>query len=321
MTTASNMLPYSNLLRHIIDTGTDLKNERTGEICRYVVSAKLEFNLSDGFPVPTQRRFSFKSCLGELLGFFRGYTNAVDFESVGSKVWYANANETKAWLANPYRQGQENENGRIYGVQWNSWRDSRIADTQEERDRLLSLGYEIEVEGVDKWAMVRYINQLENALRTILTNPSDRRIIVSGWNVAELDMMSLPPCHHTYTFVCNPDGTLDIECCMRSWDTVLAFNIQLTAIFLHIMARLSGRRPGRVFLQATNAHIYGHHFDGAELMLSRSHYDAPELILSDSIEAVKSLDDIPGIFQRIEPEYIWLEGYESHEAIKFRMSA
>jgi len=315
----TNMQPYHDVMANSLAKGHKLLNERTGEICHYLFGQHLVFNLNDGFPAPTSKKFFVKSCVGELLGFFRGYTSAADFRSVGTKVWDANANQTAAWLTNPYRKG-EDDCGQIYGAQFTRWRDSRIADTETERDRLLGLGYEIELEGKDgRFAMVRYINQLENALHTLLTNPSDRRIIVSAWNVAELDMMSLPPCHHTYTFVANPDGTLDLECSMRSWDQVLAFNIQLTAIFLSIVAKMVGRKANLVVLNASNAHVYDSHREAAELMLSREHHAAPTLVLSDNIKPV-TLETIKGAFERINPEDIWLDGYTSHDAIKVKMA-
>lgn len=319
MNKPSNMQVFHDLLHRIMNTGTDLLNERTGEVCRYITGAHLEFDMKDGFPAITTKKLFFKSCVGELLGFFRGYTSAADFRTVGTKVWDANANTTKAWLDNPYRKG-EDDAGAIYGKQWARLRDSRVAETPMERDRLLGLGYEIEVDGGSKWAMVRHINQLENLLHTLLTNPSDRRMIISGWNVAELDMMSLPPCHHTYTFVANPDGTLDIECAMRSWDTFLAFNIPLTAVFLHVVARLANMVPGNLYLNATNAHAYSGHFEAIELMLSREHYPAPQIALSDRIKPV-TLDTIKGAFERIEPDDVWLENYVSHDAIKATMAA
>lgn len=315
----SNMQNYHQLMRRIMADGRDILNERTGEVCRYITGAHLEFSMSDGFPAITTKKLPFKSCIGELLGFFRGYDNAADFEKVGTKVWYANANETEAWLKNPNRRG-ENDLGRIYGVNWNAWRDSRIANSIEERDRLLVSGYKVEVDGGKSFAMVRYINQLENALRMILTNPSDRRIIVTGWNPGELDQMALPPCHMTYTFVANEkDKTLDVEVGMRSWDTFLAFNIPLGAAFLEVMARLSGYKANKVILNATNAHIYGNHFEQVETMLSRDHYPAPKLELSENIKQV-TVDQIEGVFSRIEPEDFVLQGYLHHEPIRAPMA-
>lgn len=312
--------PYYEALQHVLDTGLLLKNERTGIHCTYLVGAHLEFDVRKFFPAPTRKKFFFKSCLGELLGFFRGYTSAADFRSVGTKVWDGNANKTKAWLSNPYRKG-EDDTGATYGKQWTSWENRRIANDDADRDYLIGKGFEVEMEGKDgRFAMLQKINQLENVVRTILTNPSDRRIILSGWNIGEIDMMSLPPCHMTYTFTPHEDGSIDLECAMRSWDMFLAFNVQLATVFLAVVARLTGRTSGMVVLNATNYHLYSNGVEAAKLMLSRDDRPEPTLVLSDNIKQV-SLDEIKGCFERINPEDIWLEGYTSHDAIKVEMAA
>lgn len=172
--------------------------------------------------------------------------------------------------------------------------------------------------------MERSINQLENALRTIITNPSDRRTIVSGWNPAEFDQMALPPCHMDYRFVAFENTkTLHVVMTIRSWDLFLgaSFNIASTALFLSIMARLAGYTPGMVTIQATNAHIYEDHFEQVKELLTREHFAAPQLVLSDRIKPIANLDEIAGVFTRIEPSDIALEGYQSHAAIKAPMAA
>mgnify|MGYP000464517917 FL=1 len=203
---------------------------------------------------------------------------------------------------------------------------------EAERDRLLALGYQVRMCADDvseegkktEWLMQRTINQLENALTKLLTDPSDRRVIVSGWNVAELDMMALPPCHMDYRFVAfeNP-RVLNLVMTIRSWDLFLGApaNIAATSIFLAIMARLAGFEPGVVTIQATNAHIYEDDFDQVRELLAREHLDAPKLILSDNIKRIERLEDVAGAFTRIEPTDITLEGYESHAAIKAPMAA
>lgn len=307
------MKPYFDLMQSVKDTGFKSKNERTGEICTYLTGTQVKFDLRHGyFPANQRRKVGIKSALGELLGFFRGYTNAADFEKVGSKVWYANANETKAWLANPYRKG-ENDLGRIYSSQWTEWRDARVATTLSEAASLKLQGFEIELEGVDgSCLMVRYINQLDEILYKLLTDPSDRRIILNGWNVAELDQCALVPCHISYDFVANPDNSLDVVCHMRSWDMHLAFNIQLAAIFVSIVARLVGRVAGTVTVNATNAHLYSSAEVAVDEVLSRTDdFYAPTLELSSNIKQV-TLDNYKGAFARIDPEDIWLEGYKSH---------
>jgi thymidylate synthase len=312
---------FHDLMRRTIEEGHIQHNARTGIDCYVLVGEQLKYDLKDGFPAITTKKLAFKSALGELLGFFRGYTSAADFRAIGCKVWDGNANETKAWLESPFRKG-EDDCGAIYGAQMTAWRDSRIAKDEAERDFYLGRGYTVEMEGKDgRFAMVRYINQLENALRTILTNPSDRRIIVSSWNVGVLDTMSLPPCHMDYRFVAFEDTKeLHLVSTQRSYDEFLAFNTTICALFLEIMARLSGYTARTVTIQHTNAHVYGNHIEQVKLQLSRDHYPAPRLWISDNVRPV-TLEEIPGVFERLLPEDFALEGYLCHEAIKAPMAA
>ena len=322
---------YHQLLRLTMEQGVDQHNTRTNKLCRALVGHQVQYDLRQGFPALTTRKLPFKNIVGELLGFFRGYDNAADFRALGCHFWDINANETPAWLASPYRRGHD-DLSRIYGKQWTEWMDRRIVDAPAERDRLLGLGYQVRMCAEDvseegkktEWLMQRTINQLENALTKLLTDPSDRRVIVSGWNVAELDMMALPPCHMDYRFVAfeNP-RVLNLVMTIRSWDLLLGApaNICATAIFLSVMARLAGYEPGVVTIQATNAHIYEDHFDQVRELLSRDHLEAPKLILSDNIKRIERLEDIAGVFARIEPSDITMDGYVSHAAIKAPMAA
>lgn len=329
------MQNYHTLLEAVLTTGKDQMNVRTGKICRALVGYQLQYSFADGFPAITTKKLAFKNMRGELLGFFRGYTNAADFRSLGCTVWDDNANKTPAWLANPYRKGVD-DLGSIYSKQWVQYLDRRIVDNTQERDRLLALGYTTRMHQdqtgdgsqANLWLMEREINQLENALRMLLTDPSDRGIIVSGWNVAELDMMALRPCHMDYRFVAfdgaTPDDpkTLHVVMTIRSWDLFLGapFNIASTSLFLAIMARLAGMTAGTVTIQATNAHIYADHYDQVREQLSRQHFKAPTLLLADSIKPV-GLDEVAGAFTRINPDDISLLDYESHGAIKAVMAA
>lgn len=198
----SQMKQYHDLIEFILLNGKDILNTRTGSICKTIIGCQMTFDMSEGFPVLTTRKLPFKGIRGELLGFFRGYTSATDFRALGCKFWDGNANETKAWLDNFYRKG-EDDCGNIYGKQWTNWEVIRISESQEESKHLSKPGSEWEFLGSTDYnhstgsgfdIYRKYINQLENVVRTIITNPSDRRLIVSGWNIGEFDRMSLPPC-------------------------------------------------------------------------------------------------------------------------------
>jgi thymidylate synthase len=319
------MQQYHDLMSRVLAFGETQVNERTGKRCTSLIGEQLKFDMADGFPAVTTKELAFRAVVGELLGFFRGYQNARQFAELGCKVWFQNANETEAWLANPNRKGAD-DLGRIYSAQWTDWRDTRIARSEHEREDMTARGYIEKLYDAEQgaWMMERGINQVEQALRTLLTDPSDRRIIVSGWRPDEFDLCALPACHKDYAFVPRlRDGTLDLVMTIRSWDLFLGapFNIASTALFLHIMARLSGYRPGTVTMQVVNAHIYGDHVDAVRLQLTRDHYPQPALWLSDSIAKVTHVDQIPGVFARIQPDDIRFVDYQHHPKIYAAMAA
>lgn len=315
------MQQYDNLLRRILGGGK-LRPNRTGVDTHFVLGGELEFNMADGFPAITTKKLAFKTAVGELLGFFRGYQSAAQFRELGCKVWDGNANETKEWLASPYRKGTD-DLGRIYGAQWTDWRDWKEADSSAEKDRLQALGYEIRAYDADKgrWVMRRGINQLEDALRAIMIAPTNRRIMITGWRPDEFDQMALPPCHVDYQFICDVGTkTLHMVFFQRSFDTALGFNITLGALMLHIFAKLAGYTPGTMKHFIGDAHIYVNHFEGVEEMLSREHFDPPTLRLGKSIPTLTSPNQIKGVFAKIQPEDITLDGYVSHSPIYFPLA-
>lgn len=315
------MKNFHDLLGHLITFG-QYKPNRTGVGTFADVGHMLKFDLREAYPAITTKKLAFKSMVAELCGIFRGYQSAAEFGALGCNVWYQNANETKPWITSPARKGKD-DIGRAYGAQWTDWRDTRIVKNQEEADRLLAAGYALEAHDTARnvWVLERGINQLEEALRTLLTDPFNRRIIINGWRPDEADLQAIPVCHVAYQFVVLPDGTLHSTLWQRSFDAFLAYNVSTLALFTHIMARLSGYKVGTATMFISDAHVYENHVDQVKLQLSREHLPAPTLVLSDKIRKIENLDDIKGAFARIEPEDIWLEDYVSHAAIKAPMAA
>lgn len=316
-------LSYLGLVEYLVESG-QYKPNRTGVATFGDVGHVLKADLREGFPALTTKKLAFNAVKGELLGFFRGYDNAADFRALGCKVWDQNANETPSWLNNPNRKGTD-DLGRIYGVQWTRWRDTRIARSQEEMARLAAAGYPLVAHDKERGVAVyeRELNQLEQALRTLLTNPYDRRIIINGWRPDELDQMALPPCHVAYQLVAMPDNTLHITMWQRSLDTFLGvpFNLASTALMLSLFARLTGRTPATVTLFGTDMHVYENHVDQVHEQAARTPLGAPKLVISDRIKPLTSVEEVTGVFEDIEPQDIWLEDYESHAAIKAPMAA
>lgn len=314
---------YLGLLEHLTTAG-QYKPNRTGVGTFADVGHMLKFDLRDGFPAVTTKKLAFNAVKGELLGFFRGYDNAADFRALGCKVWDQNANETPSWVNNPNRKGTD-DLGRIYGVQWTKWRDTRIARTPGERVKFATSGYTLVADDKERNVAVyeRTLNQLEDALRTLLTNPYDRRIIINGWRPDEFDLLALPPCHVAYQLVALPDNTLHITMWQRSTDAFLGwpFNQASTALMLALFARLTGRTAATVTMFSSDTHVYENHVEQVREQVAREPFKAPTLVLSDNIKQVKDVSEVSGVFERIEPSDIQLKDYEHHPALAAPMAA
>lgn len=316
---------YHDLLEHVMKHGVDEMNQRTGQVCRAVSGYELKFNLGLGFPALTTRKIPFMAARGELLGFFRGYDNSDDFARLGCRFWEANANQTADWLANRHRRGH-GDLGRIYSKQWTEWTDRRIAHSAEERDELLAKGYELELtdEKQGKYALLRKLNQLDEALKTILTNPSDRRIIINGWRPDEKDLAALVACHCMYVFhPVKTTGVMHLTMNLRSADLFLGTpaNAITSALMLEIFCRLTGYKPGILTMHLCNAHIYESHFDQVKELLTREHFDQPKLVISDRVQPLAGVDQIPGCLAKLQPEDFLLENYQSHGVLTAPMAA
>ena len=171
------------------------------------------------------------------------------------------------------------ELGPVYGKQWRSW---------ETRDG-------------------RTIDQISQALDLIKNNPDSRRILVSAWNVGELDQMALMPCHCLFQFYV-ADGKLSCQLYQRSADLFLGvpFNIASYALLTLMMAQVCGLKPGEFVHTFGDAHIYSNHFEQVERQLSREARPYPQMRLNPEISDLFAFD-----FDDFE-----LEGYDPHPGIK-----
>ena len=321
-TTPHPMQQFHDMIGNILENGS-FKGNRTGVGTKFLPNQVLSFDMADGFPAITTKKLAFKSAVGELIGFFRGFHSAAQFREIGCAVWDANANVTKSWLESPYRKG-EDDCGRIYGAQFTDWRDWKDVRTQAEADALMANGYELLAHDPVRmtWVLRRGINQLEQCLHTLITNPNDRRMVVTGWRPDEFSEMCLPPCHMTYSLAADTEKKeLHLMVHMRSFDTFLAFNIALGALWLSIYAKMAGYTPRNLSLAVTDAHVYANHEDAVHTLLSREHYPQPTLELGNSIQVITSVDQVKGAFERIQPGDIRLAGYTHHPAIKAPMAA
>ena len=155
------------------------------------------------------------------------------------------------------------------------------------------------------------IDQIRKVIETIKTNPNSRRMIVSAWNVADVDSMALPPCHTMFQFFV-AEGKLSCQLYQRSGDTFLGvpFNIASYALLTMMIAKECGLEPGEFVHTLGDAHLYLNHLEQAEEQLSREPRALPTMILNPEVES---------IFDYTYDDFT-LVGYDPHPAIKAPLS-
>jgi thymidylate synthase len=242
------------------------KSDRTGTGTISVFGYQMRFGLEEGFPVLTTKKLHLKSIIYELLWFIAGDTNIRYLKDNGVSIW-------DEWA------DKNGDLGHIYGYQWRSW----------------------PAEGGRK------IDQLLNVISSIKKTPDSRRHIVSAWNVGELDNMALPPCHVLFQFYV-AGGRLSCQLYQRSADIFIGvpFNIASYALLTHMVAQVTGLKPGDFVHTLGDAHIYLNHVDQVKLQLSRDPYPLPRL---------KVNPDVTNILD-FKYEDFELVGYQSHPHIK-----
>ena len=285
---------YLELLRLLIDHG-DERIDRTGVGTRAVFGHQMRFNLGSGFPVFTTKQLYWKTAFKEMLWMLSGGDNIRQLLEQNVNIWtdwplkkYRKENNSdisqtefeQKILSDDEFAKKWGDLGPVYGSQWRRW---KTADGGE-------------------------IDQVQQVIDDLTNNPTSRRIIWDGWNVAELDQMALPPCHKHYQFyVDQKTNTLSGAMVQRSADAFLGlgFNIANLALVTHLLAKQCGFTPGEIIWFGMDVHLYLNHLDQATEQLQRTPLPFPTLELDQSVE---SLFDY-----RIE--HLNLPDYQSHGAI------
>tara|TARA_B100000035_G_scaffold310947_1_gene319644 strand:- start:9970 stop:10764 length:795 start_codon:yes stop_codon:yes gene_type:complete len=230
------MKEYHELLEKILDQGIK-KKDRTGTGTLSYFGYQMRYNLSDGFPLVTTKLIHFPSVVHELLWFLRGESNIKYLKDNGVSIWDEWADDS-------------GNLGRVYGVQWRSWKDYTGGE----------------------------IDQISNLINSLRSNPDSRRHIVSSWNVGDLDNMNLPPCHALFQFhVVN--NRLSCQLYQRSADVFLGvpFNIASYALLTSMIAKTLDMEVGDFIHTLGDAHLYLNHIDQAKLQLTRRPKKLPQL--------------------------------------------
>jgi thymidylate synthase len=299
------MRQYLDLLQDIKDNGVK-KMDRTGVGTISVFGRQLRFDLSEGFPAVTTKKLFMRAIIHELIWFLQGSSNikylvdndvhiwdewpykhylmeqGKDVPDSNSEQWKKGIKEfTEKIKADDKFAKKWGELGPVYGYQWRNW------PTPDGK----------------------HIDQIKKAVDTIKNSPDSRRIIVSAWNVADIDEMAkagLPPCHLLFQFYV-ADGKLSCQMYQRSADTFLGvpFNIASYSLLTMMMAQVCGLEPGDFVHTFGDTHLYLNHREQVEQQLSRKPKPLPKMKINPK---VKNINDFK--FEDFE-----LLEYDPHPAI------
>lgn len=284
-------LQYLDLVRECIEKGVK-QDDRTGTGTLSCFGRSMRFSIADGrFPLLTTKTVPFKMILEELLFFIRSQTDNKILKSKNIHIW--DANSTKEFLQKNGIDREEDDLGPIYGFQWRHF-NAKYKTCHDSYEN----------QGVD---------QLQNVINTLKTNPSSRRMVVVAWNPEQLSEMALPPCHCLFQFL-SANGKLSCILYQRSGDIGLGvpFNIASYSLLTVMVAKICGLEPHEFIHFIGDAHVYLDHVESLKIQLEREPREFPTLKLSDKkFEKIEDFDT---------DDFI-VEGYNPHPRISMKMSA
>jgi len=299
---------YQQLLSDIIEFGVE-KKDRTGTGTISEFGHQIRHKMSEGFPLLTTKKMAWKQIVSELLWFLTGQTNIAFLHKHNNHIWDGDYEKSGR---------TDGDLGPIYGKQWRKW------DGKNGR-----------------------IDQIDDLVKELKTNPDSRRLMVSAWNVGELDEMVLPPCH--YGFQCwtriltfeerkkyftdslnksihyaedfdeqkldelnIPKRAISLMWNQRSVDTFLGlpFNIASYGLLLHILANECGMIPDELIGNLGDTHLYSNHIEQAKEQITRESFNLPTL---------KSDVKIDGICCATPDDFLLMD-YQYHPTIKAPLS-
>ena len=300
---------YQGILRKLVLYGKE-KGDRTGTGTLSYFGDQIRHNMADGFPLLTTKKMAVKTMMTELKWFLKGDANIKYLVDNNCHIWDGDAykNYRNKFEPAPYQftpdtmeefinkiktddefAKQWGELGPIYGKQWRNWESQKFNVAKGE-------GYLLQ------------IDQIAKLIVDLKKNPNSRRLMVSAWNVGEIEEVVLPPCH--YGFQCYvSEGKLSLMWNQRSCDTFLGipFNIASYATLLLLLCKETGLEAGELIGNLGDVHLYKNHVQQAKEQIVREPFPLPTIELSN-------VDILNG-----EWDYE-IKGYEYHPTIKAPLS-
>jgi thymidylate synthase len=348
---------YTDLLQDILDNGVR-KEDRTWTGTISVFGRQIRHKMSEGFPLLTTKKMAFKTMVTELLWFLRGDTNIKFLVDNNCHIWNGDVYKRFTYYTDEETSMERfieliktddgfakkwGELGPIYGKQWRKW------GTGEN----VTIGHN----GRHTLVGEKVIDQIANLINDLKTNPDSRRLMVSAWNVGELDQMVLPPCHYGFQVytrelsleerrkLANHDSQFISPITVESWDRAniptraislmwnqrsvdtflgLPFNIASYGLLLEIIAKEVNMIPDELIGNLGDTHLYSNHIEQAEEQIGREPYPLPKLILDDWYstqgDPSNTAKDISEFLKNIHVSHIRIENYQSRPSIKAPLS-
>jgi thymidylate synthase len=373
---------YQDLLRDILYHNNP-KVDRTGTGTISVFGRQIRHKMSEGFPLLTTKKMPFKTMVTELLWFLRGDTNIKYLVDNGCHIWDGDSFKNYISKTNEYKGDWPDtmetfieriktddefakkwgELGPIYGKQWRSWGRKNVVNYDLENvkssDKVKVMDLIRNDGDYSKYDVkVTYqnnsIDQIQNLIKDLKTNPDSRRLMVNAWNVGELDQMILPPCHFSFQVYTRelseserfnwygnrigshmhhdhivqemdqenvPTRAISLMWNQRSVDTFLGlpFNIASYGLLLEIIAKEVNMIPDELIGNLGDVHLYSNHIEQAKLQIERTPFELPALFIESFDETNHYIGDMDDISE-YNIEQFKLQNYKSHPAIKAPLS-
>lgn len=293
---------YINLINKILTKGKT-RDDRTKVGTISLFGAQMRFGLTESFPLLTTKRVFWRGVLEELLWFIQGCTDAKKLSEKNVRIW--DDNGSREFLdSRGLTENEIGDLGPVYGFQWRHFGAEYENCHKDYRND-------------PSW---KGIDQLQNVINTIRTNPFDRRIIMSAWNPIDIPKMALPPCHVMCQFYVTKGDNgqknqLSCQLYQRSADMGLGvpFNIASYALLTYMIAFICDMEPGDFVHTIGDAHVYSNHVEPLKQQLERAPRDFPKLVIKRSRDEIKEIDDF--VYEDFE-----IIGYKPHPSIKMKMA-